>query len=312
MLSRVADSLYWMSRYMERTDNLLRMLKINYAYSQDDMIQFTWQPVLEIYTPLNPEEISDINNKSNRSVLCFMILEKNNPNSIINLVTKARENARSVQDHITKELWQCLNEFYLYMRDTPLEQMLQSQDPITILDLLIKQGLIYYGTTEITMMRGEGLSFMSIGKYIERILQSTQILDVKFSSLSYDLDKSIDTTYWKYLLLSISGYQLYLKSYRSGFEGRNIAHLILFNIHFPRSVMYSLNQLTYYFERLKNDRTITSYESVSFMIGKLRSKVQYSTVDSVAESGLHKYLTEIISEINTIGKAFNNQYFAYS
>lgn len=311
MLSRVADSLYWMSRYMERTDNLLRMLKINYAYSQDDMIKFTWQPVLEIYTPLKPEEISRLD-QSNRSVLTFMILDKENPNAIINLVTKARENARSVQDHITKELWQCLNEFYLYMRDTHLEQMLQNQDPITVLDLLIRQGLVYYGTTEITMMRGEGLSFMSIGKYVERILQASQILDVKFSSLSYDLDKTIDTTYWKYFLLSISGYQLYLKSYRSGFEGRNIVHLILFNVHFPRSVLYSLNQLTYYFERLKNDRNIKSFETVSFMIGKHRSKVQYSTVDSVSEIGLHSYLTEIISEINAIGKAFNNQYFAYS
>ena len=105
-------------------------------------------------------------------------------------------------------------------------------------DALIRQGILYYGTTEITMSRGEGLCFMSIGKYLERAEQSADILAVKFSDLSYDLDKTTDTTYWKYFLLSISGYELYLKNYRSGFEARNILDLIIFNVNFP--VQYSI------------------------------------------------------------------------
>jgi uncharacterized alpha-E superfamily protein len=213
MLSRVADSLYWMSRYMERTDGILRMLKINYASSQDDSNGFTWRPSLKVFSFLEDEEIAKLE-KSNREVLQFMVVDKDNPNSVVNMVTKSRENARSVQDHVTKELWQCLNEFYHIVRDEKLARALRTEDPITVLDALIRQGILYYGTAEITMSRGEGMCFMSIGKYLERAVQSADILDVKFSELSYDLDKTADTTYWKYFLLSISGYELYLKNYR--------------------------------------------------------------------------------------------------
>src|SRR3954471_23151095 len=101
MLSRVADSLYWMSRYLERTDGILRMLKINYASSQDDSNDFTWRPVLKIFSHLDDEDISKIE-KNSREVLKFMVVDKENPNSVLNMVTRSRENARSVQDHITK------------------------------------------------------------------------------------------------------------------------------------------------------------------------------------------------------------------
>src|SRR5690349_11009481 len=116
MLSRVADSLFWMSRYMERTDGILRMLKINYASSQDDMHEFSWKPVLRIFSYLDEERAAAMASQS-RTVLQYMITDKENRNSVLNIVTRARENARSVQDHITKELWQCLNDFYHTIRN---------------------------------------------------------------------------------------------------------------------------------------------------------------------------------------------------
>ncbi|HEY5824346.1 MAG TPA: alpha-E domain-containing protein, partial [Cyclobacteriaceae bacterium] len=156
MLSRVADSLYWMSRYMERTDGILRMLKINYTSSQDDSTDFTWRPALRVFSYLDEKEMASVERHS-REVLQFMAADRENPNSVFNMVIKSRENARSVQDHITKELWQCLNEFYHIIRDEKLIRSLKYDDPITILDALIKQGILYYGITETTMSRGEGL-----------------------------------------------------------------------------------------------------------------------------------------------------------
>ena len=223
MLSRVADSLYWMSRYMERTDGILRMLRINYASSQDDIQEFSWKPVLRIFTYMGEEHATALARQS-RAVLQYMVAEKENVNSVLNIVTRARENARSVQDHITKELWQCLNDFYHTIRDEALVRGLYKEDPITILDVLIRHGLLYYGTTDITMARGEGYAFINIGKFLERGVQSADILDIKFSDLRYDLTR-MDTTYWKYLLLSISGYELYLKTYRTGFDARNVVEL---------------------------------------------------------------------------------------
>jgi uncharacterized alpha-E superfamily protein len=310
MLSRVADSLYWMSRYLERTDGILRMLKINYAASQDDSQEFTWKPVLKIFSPLDETEIAKL--EKEKRVLQFMVVDKDNPNSVLTMVTRSRENARAVQDHITKELWQCLNEFYHLVRNEKLAGLLTSEDPITVLDSLIRQGVLYYGTAEITMSRGEGMCFMNIGKYLERAIQSADILDVKFSDLSYDLDQTTDTTYWKYLLLSISGYELYLKNYRSGFEARNIVDQIVFDTHFPRSVRYSVNQLQRYFGRLRNERNMASFEKVNFLIGRLHSKVQFSNVQLISNVGLHPFLTELKHDLNEVGKNLTQLYFAYS
>jgi uncharacterized alpha-E superfamily protein len=198
------------------------------------------------------------------------------------------------------------------VRDPRLQLSLRHEDPVTVLDSLIRQCMLYYGVTDITMFRGEGLCFMNIGKFLERCIQSADILDVKFSDLSYDLDKTTDTTYWKYLLMSVSGYALYLKRYRTGFEARNIVDQVLFNNDFPRSVLYSINQLHRYFGRLKSDQNLEGYSKVDFMIGKLRSKLQYSDVQSVSKIGLHHYLTEITTDIYAIGNTLNQYYFAYS
>ncbi|HMV09631.1 MAG TPA: alpha-E domain-containing protein [Cyclobacteriaceae bacterium] len=310
MLSRVADSLYWMSRYVKRTDSVLRLLKVNYASAQDDAA-FTWRPVLKIFTYLEDAEISRME-KNTRMVLHYMIVEKDNPNAVATLVTKARENARSVQDNITNELWQTLNEFYHIVRDERLALALQTKDPITTLDMLIARAMLYYGIAESTMFRGEGLNFMNIGKYLERATQSVDILDVKFSDLSYDLDKTAEVTYWKHLLQSISGYALYLKTYRSGFEARNVVELIVFNNNYPLSIIYSVNMLDRYFERLKESSDRTNYDKIRFMIGRLRSKLQYSNMQTLSDQGLHKFLTELNQDLTNIGNALNEHYFAYS
>src|SRR5476651_2044495 len=132
MLSRVASSLYWMSRYIERSDGILRMLKINYASSQDTIQTFTWEPVIRIFAGLKEDEILALGNDS-RSVLKYMVLDKENSNSIVNIITLARENARGVQELISKDLWQCLNEFYHTVKNPALERMLQREDPISTL-----------------------------------------------------------------------------------------------------------------------------------------------------------------------------------
>lgn len=310
MLSRVADSLYWMSRYMERADGILRMLKINYASSQDDFQEFSWKPVLRIFTYLDDEKATDIA-RNTRAVLQYMVTDKENSNSVLSIITRARENARSVQDHITKELWQCLNEFYHTIRDEQQVKGLHKDDPVTILDILIKQGLLYYGTADVTMARGEGYAFLNIGKFLERGVQSADILDVKFSDLNYDFAKT-DTTYWKYLLLSISGYELYLKTYRSAFEAKNVVEQIVLNKDFPRSIIYSINQLYRYFERLRSERNKEAFQKIEFMIGRIQSKVKYSTVESIMQQGLHAYLNGVKEDLYEVGNAFNQHYFAYT
>jgi uncharacterized alpha-E superfamily protein len=311
MLSRVADSLYWMSRYMERTDGILRMLKINYASSQDDVQGFSWMPVLKIFTFLQPAEAEKIA-QNTRAVLQFMVTGKDNPNSVLNIVTMARENGRSVQDHITKEMWQCLNDFYHTMRDGKLDIALQKEDPISVLDNLLKKGLLYFGTTDVTMARGEGNSLINIGKFLERAIQSTDILDIKFSTLHQSDEKVMDTTYWKYLLMSIAGYELYLKTYRSGFEAANVVEQIVLNDRFPRSIIYSITRLHRYFERLKNDGNTVAFDHINFLIGKVKSNVQFSKAQSLTDDALHLFLKQTKTDLFDVGNALSNKYFTYA
>jgi uncharacterized alpha-E superfamily protein len=311
MLSRVAASFYWLSRYIERSDGMLRMLKINYASSQDAVQEFTWEPVIRIFAGLDDEESGKLGNDS-RVVLKYMITGKTNNNSVLNIITLARENARGVQEHITKDLWQCLNEYYHTIKDSKVEKALQREDPIGVLDVLIKQVMLYYGTVEITMERGEGRSFMNIGKYLERAIQSVDILDTKFGSIDDNPDLLTDTTYWKHLLLSLGGYELYLKTYREGFEAANVLEQVALNNDFPRSVIYSVNNIQRYFERLKNDSNIDDFRELSFQIGRLQSRIKYSSVKSIRQEGLHTFLTEIRSELYGIGNKLNEFYFAHS
>lgn len=311
MLSRVASSLYWLSRYVERSDGILRMLKINYASSQDTIEEFTWDPVIRLFSAGNEDEISKIKDDS-RSVIEYMLFNRHNPNSILSLITLARENARSVQEHIAKDLWQCLNEYYHTMKDPKLLWYVQKDDPITALDILVKQVMLYYGTADSTMERGEIRSFMSIGKYLERSIQSIDILDTKFISISNDPNLLTDTSYWKHLLLSLGGYELYLKSYREGFSAENILELVMLNNDFPRSAIYSVNNINRYFERLKSDKNIEHYKSLSFNIGRLNSMVKYSSVYTIKEEGLHTYLLKVRKELYGIGNLLDEYYFANS
>lgn len=300
-----------MSRYMERSDGILRMLKINYASSQDDIQNFSWEPVLRIFTFLPEETVKEMSTDT-RGVLQFMVLGKDNPNSVLNIVTMARENGRSVQDHITKEMWQCLNEFYHSIRNEGLTISLKYDDPVSVLDNLIKNCLLYFGTTDVTMARGEGNAFINIGKHLERAIQSSDILDIKFSNLDYNMDSIADPTYWKYLLMSISGYQIYLKTYQGGFEAKNVLEQILLNDMFPRSVIYSINRLQRYFEKLKNEQNAAQYNEINFLIGKLKSRVQFSTTVSINAEGLQFFLSDIKDSLYVIGDTLNRNYFTHS
>ncbi|TSD65028.1 alpha-E domain-containing protein [Inquilinus sp. KBS0705] len=311
MLSRVAASFYWLSRYIERSDGILRMLKINYASSQDSVAGFTWEPVIQIFSGPDEGLIEKLKNDS-RAVLKYMVVDKENTNSILNIITLARENARSVQEHIPKDLWQCLNEYYHTVKEPKIASALKKEDPIGILDVLIKQVMLYYGTAEITMERGQARSFMNIGKYLERAIQSIDILDIKYGPTNNNPNLLTDITYWKHLLQSIGGYELYQKTYRDGLEAQNVIEQIILNNDFPRSVIYSVNNIQRYFDRLKNNSNVNDYREISFHIGKLQSNIKYSSVKSIGQVGLHEFLTQIKDDLYQIGNSLNEYYFANS
>jgi uncharacterized alpha-E superfamily protein len=312
MLARIADSLFWMARYIERADGIMRMLKINYTASLDKSSEeeFTWKPVLRLFSHLDNNEIDALQNDT-KKVMHFMIADKGHANSLFNIIKGARENARGVQDHITLEVWGCINEFYLLLKSNETEQLIHEGQTIQLLDNLLKSGLLYYGTSDITMPRGEGWSFMNIGKALERALQTVDLLDSKFSELQYDFETQAETPYWKYLLMSASGYELYVKTYREGMNGRHVAEMMIRNTNFPRALLYSLIQLTRNFEKVRSDRNLESYQAIEKQIGKLRSTIRYADVHQLSPDGLKELLKQTRTDLYAIGNAFNTYYFNY-
>jgi uncharacterized alpha-E superfamily protein len=312
MLARIADSLFWMARYIERADGMMRMLKINYNVSLDknSTAKFSWAPILKLFTDLTAAEIEVLQYES-KKVMHYMIEDRNNTSSLFNIIRNARENARGAQDHITLEVWSCVNDFYHQIRSEEVSSMIENGQAIQLLDELLKKGLLYYGTSDITMPRGEGWSFMNIGKSLERGLQTVDLLDSKYSALHYDLSAQAETPYWRYLLISASGYELYVKTYREGMNGKHIAEMMILNTDFPRAILYSVVQLTRNFEKIRSDRNLERYREIEFLIGKLRSTLRYTDVSNLSQQAYQDLLQNTRNNLFQISNALNAHYFNY-
>ncbi|MBL7814503.1 MAG: alpha-E domain-containing protein [Saprospiraceae bacterium] len=312
MLSRIADSLFWMTRYVERTDGILRMLKINFITSLDRTGEggFSWQPVLKVFAHLPDEQLKAFSHSSD-DVLRYMITSRENNNSIRNIIARARENARGMQDHITKEAWECMNEFYHYVNSPDIEKAIERDEQVVMLSRLIERCLLYYGVMEVTMPRGQGWNYMNLGKFIERGIQTVDILDVKFNDISYNLDDPMDIPYYRNLLLSLSGYELYLKSYRTGLDSQNVVDMALLNTDFPRSVLYCLIRLDRTIRGMTHEN-MEATPQLQKIIGRLRSAVEYSDMDTIAEKGLHDFLAEVKNDLYGFSNALSRSYFAYN
>ncbi|MBK6276475.1 MAG: alpha-E domain-containing protein [Saprospirales bacterium] len=207
------------NRYVERAEGMLRMLKINYVTSLDknEKENYNWTPVLQIFTSLDDHEIDKIKDNL-ASALRYIITDKTNTNSIRSIITKARENARGVRDHITKEVWESINRYYQKINSKRIEELIDSGEQLYAISSLIDESLYFYGVAEVTMPRGEGWNFMNMGKFIERAIQTADILDIKFNDIEYDINNPMDIPYWKNLLLSVSGYEYYMKTYHTGLQ----------------------------------------------------------------------------------------------
>jgi uncharacterized alpha-E superfamily protein len=311
MLSRVADSVFWMARYMERTNGILRLVRTNYISSQDEVKDFSWQPLLRIYSDASLEVIEAIGNDSPK-VLEHLLLDRTNGASVFNNITRARENARAVQDHITKEVWQCLNDYYHLIRDRQIHFQVQQGDPVTALDSLIHHGMLYHGTVDITMARGEGFNYLNIGKFLERAILSADMLNIKLTEINYNLQQPVEVPALRYLLYSLSGYELYLKTHRGNFQADHVLQQILYNNSFPHSVSYCLNQLFRYFQRLETESLPENYKELEFLIGRGMNNVKYSNVKPTNGEDLRHFLQQTRNELLGIAAAFNQYYFGNS
>ena len=313
MLSRIADSLFWLNRYLERGDAILRAMHINYTLWLDkgEYSNQNWKMLSNMFSSAEEQKRLLLEQEPLRLVQ-HLIYDTSNGNSIRAMIIKARENARGAQDHITKEVWEQVNQIYHFINNPLLEQKLMRNDALAVLHEIATQLLLYQGVSDSTMPRNMGWNFMTIGKFMERCIITLELADRFFAETGYDLDQTRDVLYWRNLLLSLSGYELYLKTYRSPQHNVNVIDQVLFNKAFNRSAAYSLDRIGFYLEKVSIHNTSEEARGLLKNFGRLHSNIEFSDIDMIREKGLQPYLQEIKKDLFQFNQKFNQLFFSYA
>ena len=169
--------------------------------------------------------------------------------------------------------------------------------------------MLYHGTVDITMARGEGFNYLNAGKFLERAILSADMLNIKLTELGYKLEAPVELPALRYLLYSLSGYELYLKSHRGNLQADFVIQQIVYNEQFPHSIAYCLKQLFRYFERLEPESLPENYKQLEFLIGRAMNNVKYSIINTSDGEGLKQFLQQTRNELIGIAAAFNQFYF---
>lgn len=296
-----------MDRYIERSYGLLNLIKTNFYSTLDSGDYSSWNNILTTY--LGVDETTQFENyQDSLSIIKYILFDQNNANTHINMIISARENARSVQEHISRELWLSVNKYYLNISNHKIHKKYEKDDPINFINDLLLFNHIYYSVADITQERGNAYCFMNLGKYLERVVQSIDFVGMRINKMDLKNENLYESFFWKNLLVSIGGYQLYLKKYKSIFRLENIIEMITLNENFPRSVKYSINKLYIHIERLYKFNGLNDNDLL-FRVGKLRNRLNYTTIENIREEGLNRFLHEIQIELKTISSLINKTFF---
>ncbi len=311
MLSRVAESIYWMSRYIERAENVARFVDVNLQLILDQPVgmQAQWEPL--VATTGDDEEFEERYGETSReSVLKFLTFDTENANSIISCLRAARENARSIRENISSEMWEQLNDAYLMVTETP-EEWAMAEPHQFFTDIKVASHL-FMGLTDNIMSHSEAWHFCQLGRLIERADKTSRIVDVKYFILLpsvSDVNTPFDDIQWGALLHSASAFEMYRRTYGL-ISPDNVVAFLLLDREFPRSVLYCLSKAEESLHAISGTPLETFSNSAEQGLGQLRSEFAYAQVDQVLHSGLHEFLDAFQTKLNDVGGDIYKTFFA--
>lgn len=316
MLSRVADCLYWMGRYVERAENSARLLDVNlqllldFENQTEAVARQHWLPIL---STLEHEEVfhRSYREADGDSVVEFVAFAEANPNSILSCLSRARENARAVREQISSEMWEQLNSLYLFIRSAEAREMLRGSGH-HFFKRIIQGSQLFIGVTDATMTHGEGWEFIQIGKFLERADCTSRILDVKYHILLPSGERvggTVDTVQWMAVLRSCSALEAYRKLYLGPIAPWKVAEFLILHDNFPRALRHSVHRLDDALHRVSDtpaDRFSCEAERLS---GRLRGNLDYTTSTEIFQQhGLHQYLNRFQLRLVEVGDAMHGTY----
>ena len=312
MLSRIADSLYWMSRYLERAGNTARLVEINLIHlleAEDALPEAAqWKPLLSISGSEEAyKKRYDANEITAGRTIRFMTRERHNANSIRSSLRSARENARVVRDRISNDMWEAINEMWLRI-DRLLEDSAPAERSPAIYAEVLNGVARFHGISVSTMMRGEAYGFYLLGTCVERADMTARILDVKYHLLLPDISmvgSPLDYYQWAALLKSLSGFESYRRNYHAGLRPVDIAEFVVFERNFPRSLSFSVEHMRHSLEEIGIDGA----ERTAATMAALETHLAQTSADRVVSLGLHEYLEQFLEKVAAFNGAVSREYF---
>jgi len=317
MLSRVADSLYWMSRYVERAENNARIAEVNlqlvldFTNQKESDPQQQWNPIIssleenELFTSLYKQP-------DGRAVIDFVGLQKKNRNSIYSCIVLARENARTTREQISSEMWEQINRLYLFVTSDSARKLLRAS-PYEFFKRVIAGSHLFQGISDATMTHGEGWDFIRIGKLLDRADSTSRLLDVKYHILLPSGERvggNIDTVQWMSVLRSCSALDAYRKAYVDQVAPWKVAEFLITHPDFPRSIRYSVDCLDTALHRISGSAETHYANEAERLAGRLRSDLDFITTGDIFKFGLHEYLETVQDRLFAISSALHAAYCA--
>ncbi len=313
MLSRVADSIYWMGRYLERAENLARMLDVNVLLELDlpGHTDKQWGSMVMV-TGDDAEFRERYGEPTRSNVIDFLVFDAESPNSILSCVAAARENARTVREILSSEVWEEINRFHLTLR-APGAREQATQEAHEFFQEVKRSSHLVVGTTNETMPHGEAWHFSRIGRFLERADKTSRILDVKYFLLlpsADDVGKPVDDLQWSALLRSASALEAYRKVF-GRVSASNVAGFLLFDREFPRSVHRCVTSAQDSLHAITGTPERRFANPAERSLGRLAADLDYTDVSEVITAGLHEFVDELQARLNTVGDDITRTFFAH-
>lgn len=312
MLSRVAHTLYWLGRYIERAESYSRFIDVNFNLSIDlpPGLKEQWDPLIsatgdrELFVGKHGE------NFSRENAIHFLSFDSENLNSILSTVAQARENARMVRESIPRETWETLNELHHYVQNAKKRKTWQSEDPHAFFKNVKDYVQLFNGIAYSNAPRTQAWYFTQIGQQLERADKTSRILDVKYHYLlpsPEEVGSPLDFLHWAALLKSVSGFNAYKHMYQR-IQPDHIVEYLILNRYFPRSIFFCLMEVEHALHEISRSKRGFSNQAEK-TIGALRSRLEFEEVEDIMKYGLHEYLDTIQVGLNEISTSIHDQYF---
>lgn len=310
MLSRVADTLYWMSRYIERAEDITRILTVNFHTLLDAKVQDSeesWRPIISITgdEPLFAEHFEEFNA---RNVSEFLLWHPQNPNAVTACIRLARENARGVREQISTEMWEHLNRLYFLVRD--IQQELSARGPYDFFDQIRHGSQAFQGITNETMAHGEAYEFIQLGKHLERADKTVRIIDVKYASVNTMSEGPEISLQLLAMLRSCSAFEAFRKSPGSQLHPARVTEFLLLSQEFPRAVSYCLLRAQRSVNLISGDpATPRQLLRPQRALGRICSELGYLEINELLNQNMHPYLDGLLYRLNEVGTEIIRTYF---